>query len=59
MTGKRNYIYSILLIIYLIVRETTPSEYHYLVTIFTIFMFIYIFFSDRIFDWFKKNILKD
>ena len=55
MKGKRKYIYLILLKFYFITNRIMPSEYQYLVYIFMVFMILYIFFSDIIFDWLKNN----
>lgn len=55
MKGKRKYIYLILVILYFITNRVMPSEYQYLVYIFMVFMILYIFFSDIIFDWLKNN----
>lgn len=55
MEGKRKYIYLILLILYFITTRVMPSEYQYLVYIFMVFMILYVFFSDAIFDWLKNN----
>lgn len=54
MKGKRKYIYLILVILYFITNRVMPSEYQYLVYIFMVFMILYVFFSDIIFDWLKN-----
>ncbi|ALZ87220.1 hypothetical protein APT62_01605 [Aerococcus urinaeequi] len=55
MKGKRKYIYLILLILYSIANRVIPLEYQYLVYIFMVFMILYVFFSDIIFDWLKNK----
>ena len=59
MIGKRKIIYLILLIFYFIIRKVTTMEYEYIDYFFMLFMILYVFFSDRIFDWFKNHISKE